>query len=1051
MLASSVLALGLTLPLSGCLDNPACIFGGNCSSTTTPGIGANPATFPVTGQWIDSENPSVDQAFPAGNQVHPSSPVVIVFSESMNSASTTGAFVLQDTATGFSLPTSGSLVGDGRVLVLIPGAGGFSGGMGPGGMDGPLTGGTTYEIRIADGEQPFDLTGQEFNDGDGVIGSFTVATSPSDVPSVVMTWPADGATDASSLTEFVVVFDQAVDPTSVTATSMFVTVDGAPPQVPPAEFQQLMISVPLSPTTPEPRVWTYRNEDTDGNPLPLLTQADVDMGALGAVDLRISPASSPIQSLDMMQEVAETPIAMTIQTLFPPVQASIMSTPNDAIGIRNLVDPMGGDGDLAVDLILEEGLLGDVVEIWLFGVVTGADDLPVNAAFLREFTLDADMDTVTLTEMELDLATSTMPLTTIVNDGDLGIAYRVRRGLLSTQVFVMDVDPMTAGVQDAILDITPPELVGLGSENLPPTEFRSNLRNMTLFGTASEELRECDVTVTIGPSMFTNGTDTPVLTSRSDGTFLAAPVMLPASGTVDPTGSPASFSAILRDRAFNTTATPIVGNFIQVGSTAPGTALMPSDPITVEVLDARTLLPIQDAMVFSHQEDMGVVTSISVVFTDANGIAVVGSATMGETIVSIDAFNIDTGGTATIDYDLFTFHGVTTNRLSVPLTRAEETILTQSTVAVLSPPGDFSALDGLASDSRIDPLLDQTATMDLCFDGGLGLESCSGSPFIRPGRVGSVSALGLVFPTGLGTFNPLSFLRAFEFEVGRPSVNTFGGDGVNFDIDAFLDDPGVPDEELAIEWMPQPVVETAATTGINLGNLDGTPSVLIQANVPGLPGSLSVGAGVTFDDMTGGFDLRAAYPGVVDTVQDGPMDMLGDLVQRELIESELRLRVELKELPLGGSFFSNRAGARPTLSSAPTQIFPLGVATIQAPMPLTPTGPDGYDVVFDGVIFDQIVMLGKRGLYEVRITGTDDREWVLYRPDQNNTLGQFVSVHVPDLTGLGGMGLPDADLVTTVSAYAWTGFDLTDFFWSDIEREYDLFSHTLPTTYNNIP
>ncbi len=1032
----SVLAV-LVVGLWGCTDNPACIFGGNCTISPTLGVGTNAATFPTTGQWIRSGPPSVERVYPSGNQAHTESPIVVVFSESMNPGSVSNAFVVVETTTGVEVPSTASLVGDGRVLVLFPGVGGFLGEEPPT----PLQPGSSYEVQLASDANAYDLTGQRFTDGDGLLGSFTVASTTSAAPRVLATWPADGAIDASSLTEIVVVFDRAVDPTSVTAASMLVTVDTVPPQTPPTGFTSLMIQAPFMEPVPEPRVWSYRNEDADGNPVPLLTHADVMGGAPGVVSIAISPPAAPISDLEMMQEVALTTVRFTLQRVFTPVQATLMSQPFDAIGIRNLVDPMGGEGDLALDVVLEQGLDGDVLEVWLFGVVLDSEGLPRNAAFQREVVLDADMDTLTLTELELNLAPTTDPLTTIVRDGDLGLAFRLRRGVRSTQVFVMDVDPVATGVQDVTLDITPPTLLSLGAQGGPPVEFRSDQRNMTLFGTASEILRECDVTVTIGASMFTNGTETPVLSSASNGVFLAAPVMLPSNGVVDPSGPTPAFTAILRDRAFNTTATPLVGDFIQVGSTAPGALVAPGGMIEVEVVDARTFAPLENAVVFTHQENMGTITTVSAVVTDVDGRALVGAATMGDTIVTVDA----------ADHDLFTFHGVTTTRLSVPLQPTEEAILTQSGIGVISTPDTFSALTGFAADSRVDPSLNQLTSMDLCFIGGDGLEGCSGSPFIRRGIVGNASALGAVFPSGIGTYTAQSFLRAFAFAVARPAVNTFGSDAVNLTINRFLDAPSTPDEELAINWVPEPRVVTAATTGIDLGMLDGTPRVVVQANVPGLPGSLSVGLGVTFDDMMGGYDLRAAYPGVVDPISSGPMDALGELVASGLIETDLRLRVEMSEPVVPGTFFAKRAGARPKLSSSPALIFPLGIPTILSPMPLELTGPAGFDVVFDGVIFDGIVGLGKRGLYKVTLTGTDDRKWVLYRPDQNNVMGQAVRVHAPDISALGGSLLPDSDIVVSVSAYAWNGFDLTDFLWTDIEREYDLFAHALPSTFNNQP
>ena len=98
--------------------------GASASESISPGIGAGNATFPVTGQWIRAEEPTVSRVFPSGGGAHSSPPVVIQFSESMNSNSVVNAFRLVETQSGLAVPLAGQLVGDGRVLVAFPGTGG---------------------------------------------------------------------------------------------------------------------------------------------------------------------------------------------------------------------------------------------------------------------------------------------------------------------------------------------------------------------------------------------------------------------------------------------------------------------------------------------------------------------------------------------------------------------------------------------------------------------------------------------------------------------------------------------------------------------------------------------------------------------------------------------------------------------------------------------------------------------------------------------------------------------------------------------------------------
>lgn len=1036
-------ALGLALVLglagAGCTDNPACIFGGDCSESISPGIGAGNATFPVTGQWIRREDPTVGRVFPSGGGAHSATPVVIVFSESMRSSTVQNAFELMETQSGLTIPLSGQLVGDGRVLVAFPGVGGGGfpgtqgGGEGPEPMD-PLVPGSTYEVRLADDARSLDLTGQILDDGNGVLGSFTVADPVSEVPAVVTTWPADGDMDASALTEMVVVFDRAVDAATVTAASLSVTLDGMPLSVPPVPFSVLETpGVFGGPGTPEPRVWTFRNEDDDGNPVPLWTQVEVDGGANGLVEFSISPATAPISNAAMDMEVAPTTSSFELATVFPPAASLLMSMPTDAIGIRNLVDPLGGEGDLALEVMYELGLEGDVLDIFVFGVLLDEEGLPFNAAFARQVVLDADMNATTLSETQLDLASSLAPLVTIVEDGDLGLAFRIRRGGVETPVHVFDADLNTPGVQDLIIDTTPPTLVHLGPQGDEMDVFRTDQRDVVLFGRADEELREVDVEVTIGAATLDNGTNVPVLGSTGSGFFLAAPVTLPMNGVIDPNGGTVNFTAVLRDRALNTTETPISGEVLQVGSTAPGTLVAPGGVIIVDVIDALTLQPLANALVATHQDDGGTITSLSAVSTDSSGVALVNSATVGETIVTAEL----------PDYDIVSFHGVTTNRVSLLVPPSEQATITQSQIGIVEDGNTFASLTRRAADSRIAPQNAQLVNMPCVFG------VCSGSPFIRANRFGIVSALGAVFPSSIATYSAQSFLRAFAFDFPRPTASVGGGDAAQLRLDRFLDDPGTPDEELAVDWTPAPRINPVATTGFDIAMLLEDPTVAVQSNIPGFPGSLTVGLGVTFDDMAGGFDVRAAYAGVADGVQDSMADELGQLVQDGVIEADLRLRVEMTEIPVLGTPFSNRAGARPKLSAGEMMLFPLGVPTIQAPVPFQLTGPSGIDVVFDGTIFDGVVGLGKRGLYVVTLTDSENRRWILYRPDQNNLVGETVTAHAPDIDAVGGTSLVDEDLVVQVSAYAWPGFDLTNFLWTDIEREYDLFAHTRPTTFNN--
>ena len=121
---------------------------------------------------------------------------------------------------------------------------------------------------------------------------------------------------------------------------------------------------------------------------------------------------------------------------------------------------------------------------------------------------------------------------------------------------------------------------------------------------------------------------------------------------------------------------------------------------------------------------------------------------------------------------------------------------------------------------------------------------------------------------------------------------------------------------------------------LDLGTLAGSPVVTVEGLSPGIHGSLTVGAGMTFDAGGGDYYLRAAYAGMADGIDDGSGDLLGELVTTGTIQSDLLLRVELEGT--GG-----RAGLRPRLSQLAAMggvLLPPNVPVLMDPAPGGSTG-----------------------------------------------------------------------------------------------------------------
>ena len=1036
--AGTIAGTALALLIPGCgTDNPACIFGpGTCFGGVVGGLGANPAVLPSSGQVIRTGAPQVLSISPTGTNAATDTPVVIVFNESIAASTITGKFSITNALTQLPVPTSSELLGDGQVLVLLP--------IRNDAMVPALTVGTTYQVRFNTGGSPLtDLTGQAF-EGNQVQSTFTVAANPT-APRIVTTFPRAGEARASVTTEFVVFFDRPIDPTSVTASNLFVTVDGLPIAIPPTPFEPLTIELPFGAgSTQDTRVYSHREVDVAGEPVPLK-----DPGDAGQVDWTISTSGAPIRDL-AMASLPATVVEFTLSDLFAPAGAMIVSSPNNAIGIRNLVDPMGGTGDLAIDVSLVQGLSDDVIIAYLFGRTRTTP--PTLAAVSRMIILPIDVNAATFDAEILDLALSLAPIQGIFADGDLAIAFAQRRGTDVSPLFVLDVDPDTLGIQDPVFDTTRPTLVGFGSAGTGTSVFRSAYRDLILVGRASEQLRSVSVSVDVGGMIFDNGVNTPVVgaATGSPSLFIAAPVELPGTGALDPAGGPYPMTVQLLDRALNASALSVTADFSQVGSNEPGLALT-GPTFTVEVLNSRTLAPVVGARVVTHQDDSGTVTpltSLPAPVTGTDGVVEVPAAVVGETIVTIDATN----------FDLFTLHGVTLDRLSILLEPSAQSVtITQSTLTAEVTGTNFSALNRRGTDSRTAVEGDILVPLSSCLSSS-GVSTCAGAAIIRNGIIGAGTILGASFPSSVGTYSAQSFLRAFEFVAPTPAREALMSDAVIFDLDALLDDPSVSDEELGIDWLPHPKFNPITATGIDLNMLDGGLEVCIQANVPGVPGSATVGLGLAFDDMMGTFDIRAAYAGAVDPIQNDMNDAIGRLIESGSIEPILRLRVELAEattiVPLPGVqdslLTAKRAGARPRLDQMLNTIFPLGVPTVSAPLPLSSPGSEGFEIIFAGVIDQAFVGIGKRGLYRVQVLTPSGRKWLLWRLDQNTPTGGTVRVHAPLLSTVGATPLPDGPLGLQVSAFAWEGFDFQQFFWTDVEREYDVFGHTAISTFNEL-
>jgi hypothetical protein len=214
----------------------------------------------------------------------------------------------------------------------------------------------------------------------------------------------------------------------------------------------------------------------------------------------------------------------------------------------------------------------------------------------------------------------------------------------------------------------------------------------------------------------------------------------------------------------------------------------------------------------------------------------------------------------------------------------------------------------------------------------------------------------------------------------------------------------------------------------------------VEAQVRGLPGAGAVGLGIAFPSGGNTWSVRDAYPGAVDGIQDTPQDALGTLVTNGVIDPDLRLSCEVRDS------FGARAGRRPPFSQLGATLKPVSAPVILSPLPGAGTGGPTFDLLISNAIPNSA---GTPGMYVATIAVVPTgRRWTIWRPDLPDGSGPTRTIHVPDLAALGGIALPDGPLSAVVQAFGYQSFTTSDFLWTDIEREYDSFSSSVPTAFS---
>lgn len=1003
----------VSLFLGGCSDNISCVLVNGCRMGDGLGGADSAAELPDEGQWIVDGAPLIEESFPNEGVVASTSPIVVRFNESMSLDSLLSAFELIPITNGFEGPaiplTTGALVGDGRLLVLLPAT--------------RLTVGE-YFLTVAAGAALRDITGQVADVNVGTqLASFAVDTTDPVDMQLVTTFPADAATNESETGEVVVVFDRPAQETTVTSDSIQVTIGGDDPTSDPDPTPLTIeaLGIPLT----DLRVFLWRSVTDEGDIDPLPTG--------GQVLVEVSPTGNEISD-ETGAVLLPVTFAYQLTPFARPLSAALLSMPEDAIGTANLT--AGDAEELLLQIDLEGAETGDFLDLFLFGA--SLDEEPRTIALSRalELTDPAPIEVAFYGLEDVDLLLSTDPLETRFSEGPVAFAFRLRRGVTGTALTVLDVDPDTDGVQDPVLDTTGPVIESLFFADGGTTSVRSNLRDIVLGGRADEFVRAIEVR---DEAFGDNGVLADVIGVDEDGLFVTRPI---AAGLLPP--GDRTLDVVTFDAAFNASE-PFQVTYRQVGVVGPD-AYNLGDPVAVEVVDAVTLQPVEGALVLSHADEGDGVTYplVDSGTTDALGDVTVSTsgAPALEALVTVDA----------IGYDLFTLHGVGSARLSVLLrpSGSEASATVAGDVTTADPESIFilPLLDRRLGDSRRpEGALPLVEVEDCQIDPfGSGTTNCPFGPEpVRPGRVGVLSFLAGSFLQNEATLEIQVLQQAFDLRFPLEVLGAGDASLAEARVEFLLSGNGVPEEEAPRELLSPggSMLSLAAggLAGIDVNDLvgdaltTGDPFVTVEAATPGYPGAVPVGPGLAFEQASGVWNLRAAFPGAVSTT--------GFFGQNGLVETDLFLRAELRDTA------GNRVGARPRVSrldSLPltNTLFPVGAAQLSSPAAGGSSGGQAFDLVFEETLVD---FYGLPGLYRARIEDEGGRRWDLWRPDPAGALAEDLRIHVPNVGAAGGTGLVNGTLRTSLFTFALPEFDPGAFLWTDIEREHELFSEAAPVSF----
>lgn len=529
----------------GCGNNIGRLFDPDVGS----GSGADAssvAVAPVGGFSVEGR-PALVDAFPKGGGWHTSTPVVVVFNESVNqnsvapsAASEPETVFIRVQGTEAALPATYDFLLGGTVVVIRP----------TGGINAPE--GASLEVVIS--PEMRDADGVRYGGSEPEVAAvFTADAESTDVDGrIVTTLPLDNAENRIRETPVYAILSRPAVESSVTTSNFRVQTSAA------VVSGAVSFPIDVVPNTKDTRILRFdpSSNFAGGVQHQIVFDATITFEDSGVLDFR---NRSPYARFTTQFVPAPTSVAVGNPT----------TGFDDKINRSNLANLL-----INVELAAD-ARAGDRVGVRLYGLDSDPNAATNDVVFFERFA-DVPMDGVQTVAVNFGAVLGTTAAPEFL-DGAISMrAFTTRGSRRSGYV-------RSSTSNSPAIDLTQPTITALGppTSATTATDVLMDQEYLALYGTASEE---------IGAASITVGSNTLGLwASTDDGRFSLLPVQVGVLA-----GSGGTYSLSLTDAAGNMVAAAQTGAIQQRGVVAGGAL---AGTLVIEAYDQTTLLPIAGATV----------------------------------------------------------------------------------------------------------------------------------------------------------------------------------------------------------------------------------------------------------------------------------------------------------------------------------------------------------------------------------------------------------------------------------------------------------------------